>query len=536
MFDSADAIRSILNDLVHQFSDPLSFYRELVQNSIDAGSGEVDIRLEYDAEEGRAVITVADYGEGMTREIIEDKLTRLFSSGKDDDLTKIGRFGIGFVSVFAIEPDHVVVDTGREGTYLRALFFEDRTYELYALEEPLEGTTVTLLKTMSQKEFLRLRRRTAETVRAWCKHAEVPVYVDGEEVRQPFDIGSPCKTTYEEQGTRIVMGMVPEGQGHAGYFNRGLTLKETVQSPWPWVAFKIDSRYLEHTLTRDQLIEDQNFEKASELLDEFACDVLPEQLFEQLEEAAAAEEPGAAYEELCHLAATYLRRVPSPIRSASRREIFATVCGERLNRRGMRRGSDRPLGITAENGSLAAALVERGDYRLLFGGRGARELLEALGGPRLPVIEEEYLFLGAIRRAQDPELLELSKATRELLSEIGVSLRELLFAEPALLSGSGEPSVVVATGSEPVCSAHLWSAGIGDLQALNGHTVVINRRLPEDVDLAALAELAAGEPKEPEIAALSLLEVLLPEPTLHEGLLSAAARGRIGRTGRLRAS
>ena len=98
---------TVLQDLVNQFSDPMSFLRELIQNSIDAGSGEIDIRVEFspDASSGTGLMTVfiEDFGEGMNREIIETKLTRLFSSGKDDDYTKIGRFGIGFVSIFAIE-------------------------------------------------------------------------------------------------------------------------------------------------------------------------------------------------------------------------------------------------------------------------------------------------------------------------------------------------------------------------------------------------------------------------------------------------
>ena len=35
-------------------------------------------------------------GEGMNEEIIDHQLTRLFASGKAGDLTKIGKFGIGF--------------------------------------------------------------------------------------------------------------------------------------------------------------------------------------------------------------------------------------------------------------------------------------------------------------------------------------------------------------------------------------------------------------------------------------------------------
>ena len=33
--------------LVNQFADPLSFVRELVQNSIDAGSEEIDVSCEF---------------------------------------------------------------------------------------------------------------------------------------------------------------------------------------------------------------------------------------------------------------------------------------------------------------------------------------------------------------------------------------------------------------------------------------------------------------------------------------------------------
>ncbi|MEM7354409.1 MAG: ATP-binding protein, partial [Acidobacteriota bacterium] len=99
--ETADA----LERLIHQFSDPLSFFRELIQNAIDAGTPEIDVAFSY--QQGVMTISVDDYGEGMDRRIIDTKLTRLFSSGKEDDFTKIGRFGIGFVSVFAIHPDAV---------------------------------------------------------------------------------------------------------------------------------------------------------------------------------------------------------------------------------------------------------------------------------------------------------------------------------------------------------------------------------------------------------------------------------------------
>ena len=42
-------------------------------------------------------IHVDDFGEGMDEAIIDAQLTRMFSSTKENDLTKIGKFGIGFL-------------------------------------------------------------------------------------------------------------------------------------------------------------------------------------------------------------------------------------------------------------------------------------------------------------------------------------------------------------------------------------------------------------------------------------------------------
>ena len=117
-----------LDELVNQFADPMSFFRELIQNALDAGSQEVEVTVDYEAgktdEDGVIVVHVDDFGEGMDRAIIDTKLTRLFSSAKDGDMTKIGKFGIGFVSVFAIEPDAVCVDTSRGGEHWRVLLIK----------------------------------------------------------------------------------------------------------------------------------------------------------------------------------------------------------------------------------------------------------------------------------------------------------------------------------------------------------------------------------------------------------------------------
>lgn len=324
---------SVLQELINQFSDPMAFLRELIQNAIDAGSQEVFVRTEY--VDGVFKIFVEDFGEGMTRDIIENKLTRLFSSTKEDDLTQIGRFGIGFVSVFAIEPELVVLDTGRAGEYWRVLFHPNRSYELIRLQHPVEGTQIQLLKRVDAKAAKEMEARVREVTKAWCRHVAVPIYFDSEDIRDPFDVPSLVKVTYEEEGTRLVAGYdADEYSPPAGFYNRGLTLSET-PSRVPFVTFKIDSRYLEHTLTRDQILEDKHFHKVQAILRDVEKKQLPAQLFARLEAFARAPESSPQgikdYQSLAKILTNLSRTFRDFWDKWDDREIFPTRGGQPLS-------------------------------------------------------------------------------------------------------------------------------------------------------------------------------------------------------------
>jgi hypothetical protein len=269
--------------LINQFADPLSFLRELVQNSLDAASSRVDVDFTFEApaegkkQRGLMTITVADNGEGMNEGIIDDYLLTLFSSTKEQDLTKIGKFGVGFVSIFAIEPELVVLETGQAGESWRIIFHADQSYEKLRLDGPVEGTTVALYKQITQSAFDELRVKGRETVRYWCKYAEAEICVDKEPIGEAFDLESPLKVRYQEPGTELWVGFAPPGPDGdlaplVGYYNRGLTLLEAPAFPGDepgalrGLSMRIKSRYLEHTLTRDNVLQDESFDKAMALV------------------------------------------------------------------------------------------------------------------------------------------------------------------------------------------------------------------------------------------------------------------------------
>ncbi|MBI2362335.1 MAG: ATP-binding protein, partial [Elusimicrobia bacterium] len=188
---SASAVPSIVKDLVDQFDRPLDFFRELIQNAIDAGSNRIDVSVEHDGE--KAVIRVEDDGEGMDEYIIDNFLLVLFRSTKEEDFTKIGKFGIGFVSVFAPRPDMVRVYTAKNGESWRLDFPDYRRYEKYKLSKLREGSLVELLKKMTRAEADKLAVEAKATIQYWCRHADCRIYFRSAEQPQPEPLSEPYR-------------------------------------------------------------------------------------------------------------------------------------------------------------------------------------------------------------------------------------------------------------------------------------------------------------------------------------------------------
>ena len=320
-----------LENLVNQFTDPYACLRELIQNSMDAGSSSIDIWFEFKPSEtpgqGIMIIHVDDTGEGMTRRVIDTKLTQLFSSSKENDLTKVGKFGIGFVSVFALDPNAVIVDTGKDGEYWRLIFREDRKFDRIILPSPVEGTQIQIVKVVSEAEFEKAKKRSLETIQYWCKHVEAEITVEGERVNQEFLLGHPYEFVHKASDTEIVVAPSDAAEPFFGFYNRGLTLREGEKEYLPGIAFKVSSRYLEHTLTRDNVLTDKNYDKAMALLTDIVNGPFRKQLFEK----AAS---GTDYQLFGYLGPRFGRKLPSEFENMP---LVPTVDGGRTSIRALRK-------------------------------------------------------------------------------------------------------------------------------------------------------------------------------------------------------
>jgi molecular chaperone HtpG len=459
------AYADLLRDLVHQFSDPFAFYRELIQNSIDAGSARIEVRLRFTpgATRGTATAVVQDWGEGMNRRVIDDYLLTKFRSSKENDLTKIGKFGIGFLSVFAPEPDAVVVDTGKDGEFWRLLFRPDLTWELLESPDPVEGTTVTLHKALTASEYLQFAANSERSVRSWCRHSEADVAFaaggpDGAPpaesalVREPLAVQAPFQVEYREEGTHIVAGPSPRHPPKVGLYNRGLTLMELEEDLVPGVTFKILSRYLEHTLTRDNVRRDRHFERAIALVKRLADTALLDRLRVDLKVAAGDPARAEDHATLLVFAASRLRPEELWFRSVSGVAVDGAAVRETARRAGA-------VLCAPEPGPVTEAIESAGGAVLL--GVPADPVVEAAAHIFMPEVEAAVPAASRFVVARPdtrPEAQALARAAAELLHVAGAKVTEVMvgraFGQGAVelalrVEGAGKPTLAQEAGASP---------------------------------------------------------------------------------------
>lgn len=384
----------IVDNLVTQFASPLDCFRELAQNAMDAGSPVVEVWTEFIPGEdyiGTIALHVDDWGEGMDEQIIDTYLTQLFSSSKEDDLTKIGKFGIGFVSVFALNPRAVLIQTGRGGEYWEVLFHHDRTFNKTPLQMPVEGTQITIFVAGDIQRYGELARGIRERLTFWCAHSETEITFEDRTpisgaspelvaINTPFGIEGHCVTRVEHQGTEIVCAY--QSRPSYGFYNAGLTLAFTRAGEdvlgeraarFRHIGFKIKSRYLEHTLSRDTIMRDENYEKAMRLLVDAANRNLFAQLLDELKALLAQSNWGLSQVQAYGDLLRFLAAEPYELlKSAAQIPLIRTLGGDALSLGQVYEfwsDNGRVL-MDAEPGELSGALQNAGTP-VVYGVHGA---------------------------------------------------------------------------------------------------------------------------------------------------------------------
>ncbi len=328
----------VLDTLATQFRQRSAFVRELIQNSLDAGATHISIEIDADGE--TLHIRITDDGQGMDRSVIEEHLLVLFRSTKDSDHTQIGGFGVGFVSLFVLDPVAVIVDTARYGEHYRVVFDSTRHYTLLEVPEPFEGTCVELLLRIDDSEKAELAREIRDAVHHWCRYARAEITIDGhgpgytftdEKVDHAFTVEAPVTVVDESPGFRAVLGLTCRSDPLTAFYNGGLTLLEGREPAIPGVTFRVESGVLGHTLTRDNVRRDDNYHRVLRRLNNLAHGRLVQEYVSTLTKTVATlEEIGhPRLDELLALATHPLVTVPRDVpcfRTAAQTLVSLAQC------------------------------------------------------------------------------------------------------------------------------------------------------------------------------------------------------------------
>jgi hypothetical protein len=358
----------LVGDLVRQFADPYAFHRELVQNAIDAGATNILVRVVIAKEDGEAQarVSVTDDGSGMSQKVLEEDLVVLFRSTKEHAEGKIGKFGIGFVSVLALAPTLVEVasaigDGARHVLHLHP----DRTYDLYREQavNDARGTTVTLHVPLTDDGDEMITRSRAALTR-WCGHARIPIRLivlrPGEtepsvdvRIDAPLSIEALVSVAVrsEDGKTDAAIGLV-HGARLAAFYNQGLLLHESREKgARASIVFKVADGRLSHTLSREDVRRDAAFDRALALVERGIDDALTPAAKKRIAEVAAAHTDGDASAGAAWLA--LVQAVQAAELSIAARDIavplLAPVSGSRIGRLG---------GGAAHQGDAPSAFVD----------------------------------------------------------------------------------------------------------------------------------------------------------------------------------
>lgn len=538
---SGGALKAVdlVQDLVHQFSETLSFYRELIQNSIDAGSNRIDVALDYGTlPSGRrgVIMSVEDDGEGMNEKIIDNYLLVLFRSTKDDDLTKIGKFGIGFVSVFAPKPQLVRVSTARDGESWRLDLHSVERFDKYKMPRLRDGTLVELFKELPQEEYAGLVAESRATVSYWCRHSDTKITfrdrwakTPPEAINSAFDLEGGCSLRYEEEGTQVVMGPAWTAVPEYGFYNRGLTLKEGEAPFVPAVRFKVKSRYLEHTLTRDNVVRDANFEKAMALVKRLAADELPGKVLAECSLLAADLSKAAAKndaEACARLSELWGRRLPYLIALFNRRwtffkswdkePILAGVGGAPISVKQAKDGLAHGYGVFADHRRtpVTDALDALGKP-VLFGGAWAADVAKGLiGAAGITGASESFFYPQLLdERKLEPGLRALVERARAVDAESAYRYQTITVADFGY-EGSTIAEKIFVVQNEAGALSPIGELPVSSFFRRKKRGAVLNAAHP------FIRKLAAIHGSRPGLAVFMLLKTL----HLHDGEVPAERR------------
>jgi molecular chaperone HtpG len=209
-FEFKAETKKLLDILVHSlYTSREIFLRELISNSSDAldklrfesnkgtdiADKELPLEIRIDFDDKKNLVTITDTGIGMTRDEMIANIGTIAKSGSEEFLKQlaenkeavnniIGRFGIGFYSVFMVAKEVVIKTKSFKKDQNAVEWKSDGTgdYEISDLTEEIKrGTTIEVYLKDDAKEFAE-KYRLEGVIKKHSNFISFPIYLKDEKV------------------------------------------------------------------------------------------------------------------------------------------------------------------------------------------------------------------------------------------------------------------------------------------------------------------------------------------------------------------
>jgi molecular chaperone HtpG len=221
-------MKQLLDILVHSlYTNKDVFLRELVSNSSDALNKvrfrkltdtsirdlDKELRIDINIDKEAKTVHIEDTGIGMDEDDLINNLGTIASSGtskfieslksskdKIDGQNMIGRFGVGFYSVFMVT-DEITIDTLKADADSKPLRWISKGAEGFTVTESdrtTRGTSVTFKLNDSDSDFAE-DWKIKSVINRYSAFVDFPIYINGEKVNNQKAIWHRSKSEVKEE-------------------------------------------------------------------------------------------------------------------------------------------------------------------------------------------------------------------------------------------------------------------------------------------------------------------------------------------------
>ncbi len=203
-------IKQLLNILVHSlYTNKEIFLRELVSNASDAldklrfevtkgtdvRDSDLPLEINIKTDSKKNILTISDTGIGMTKEELINNIGTIAKSGtgeflkqlsesKEDASTLIGKFGVGFYSVFMVAEKVVITSQSFTEDAVAVKWVSDGSgsFEIEELDSGIKrGTTIEIHLKDDEKEFAE-EYRIENVIKTHSNFISFPIKLNGKQI------------------------------------------------------------------------------------------------------------------------------------------------------------------------------------------------------------------------------------------------------------------------------------------------------------------------------------------------------------------